>query len=171
MLVVPCVSMSGFVGLIPRSGNVFFAHEQRCWAVPLSQWKINLCNISRPHSLPRWSDRFMPHVLLIFVANKLVWQVALFLTSIHKINNIYAHQKKKICPYMELNTEPPKGYIWDYKHNYHDTNMPYLCDSLYDIWPATKDEKPFPCCLWVCVYQHVMFVLLTLIIPRFIFSA
>ena len=35
----------------------------------------------------------MPHILLIFAANKLVRQVALFLTSIHKINNIYAHQK------------------------------------------------------------------------------
>jgi len=73
----------------------------------------------------------MPHILLIFAANKLVQQVTFFLTSIHQINNIYAHQK-----YITLHgIEPraPKGYTWNYKHNYHHTNTPYFCSFLYAI--------------------------------------
>ena len=157
------------MGSIPRAGNVFLVHERQCRAIPPSQWKINLCNISCLHSPPRWSDRFMPHILLIFAANKTVWQVTFLLTAIH--NNIYAH-KKYIArtrnrthrhPLLthgnkSITTTTPTHLIFHY--------------SFYNIWPAIKDEKPFLCCLWAWIYvclQRVMFFFFTLIIPRFVF--
>jgi len=52
MLVFLCVSKGVSVGSILCLCNVFFAHAWRCWAGSAFSIKIDLCNISRPHSPP-----------------------------------------------------------------------------------------------------------------------
>jgi len=61
--------------------------------------------------------------------------------------------RKKHIAWMQNWTHRTPHAQWDYMHNYHHTNTPYFCSSLYDIWPAIKNEKPFLCCLWVCFYN------------------
>jgi len=62
-------------------------------------------------------------------------------------------RKKHIALPRNRTHSTPHAHTWDYEHNYHHTNAPYFCSSLYDIWPAIKDEEPFLCCLWVCFYN------------------
>ena len=89
------------------------------------------------------------------------------LTSIHKINNIYAAQKT--APTQNRTHRPPM--LPDRTTSITTTTPTHFIIStpfmIYD--QLRKDERPLPLPFLGMCLQRVMFVFFTLIIPRFFF--